>query len=285
MNATPQIDAALVRALIADQAPQWCDLPVHPVAAMGWDNRSFHLGDGMLVRLPSGPGYSAQPAKEWACLPHLAPHLPVAIPQVLAQGRPALGYPYQWTVLSYIEGAPPAANAAKSVALAQDLGQALTALRKAPTGPGPAPGQHNYHRGGDVRIYDQDIRRALSQISNDVDASMVLKVWTSAGHSTWTQPPVWVHGDVACGNILTANGRLAGLIDFGCCAVGDPACDLTIAWTLFDGAARRAFKNSMNDDPATWARARGWAVWKAALQIAKGDTEASQVMAAVLAEA
>lgn len=238
----------------------------------------------MLVRLPSGPGYAAQPAKEWSCLPYLAPHLPVPIPQVLVQGRPALGYPYEWTVLSYVEGAPPAADACGSVALAQDLGRTLTALRKAPVGPGPAPGQHNYHRGGDVRIYDQDIRNALSQIGAEVDVSKVLKVWASAGHSTWAQPPVWVHGDVAQGNILTANGRLSGLIDFGCCAVGDPACDLTIAWTLFDGAARQAFRDSLNDNAATWARARGWAVWKAALQIAKGDVAAKQIMAAVLAE-
>jgi len=52
------------------------------------------------------------------------------------------------------------------------------------------------------------------------------------------------------------------VIDFGCCAVGDPACDLVAAWTLFD-ARSATFKDGMQLDAATWQRARGWALWKA----------------------
>jgi aminoglycoside phosphotransferase (APT) family kinase protein len=61
---------------------------------------------------------------------------------------------------------------------------------------------------------------------------------------------------------LVREGRLRAVIDFGCSAVGDPACDLTIAWTFFSGASREAFRAALPADDATWARARGWALWK-----------------------
>ena len=54
------ITAELVQNLIAEQFPQWKDLPVRPVEKSGHDNRTFHLGDAMSVRLPSGKAYEAQ---------------------------------------------------------------------------------------------------------------------------------------------------------------------------------------------------------------------------------
>ena len=79
----------------------------------------------------------------------------------------------------------------------------------------------------------------------------------------WPGPPVWVHGDVSPENLLAAAGRLSAVIDFGCCAVGDPACDTVIAWTFFSGESRRVFRARLPVDRATWARGRGWALWKA----------------------
>jgi aminoglycoside phosphotransferase (APT) family kinase protein len=95
-------------------------------------------------------------------------------------------------------------------------------------------------------------------------APLALDVWEAAVASEWTREPVWVHGDVAPTNLLASEGTLCGVLDFGCCAVGDPACDLTIAWTLFSGRSREAFMDRLRFDDATWARARGWALWKAA---------------------
>ena len=98
---------------------------------------------------------------------------------------------------------------------------------------------------------------------------------------------MWVHGDVAAGNLLVADGRLAGVIDFGSAAVGDPACDLVIAWTLFEGDGRAAFRAAAPADAGTWARARGWALWKALLTIAAGGPDAPaarRVVAAVTGE-
>ena len=78
---------------------------------------------------------------------------------------------------------------------------------------------------------------------------------------------MWVHGDVTGSNLLIVDGRLHAVIDFGCVAVGDPACDLTIAWTLFAGNSRRTFRHHLQLDDATWARARGWALWKALITL------------------
>jgi aminoglycoside phosphotransferase (APT) family kinase protein len=116
-------------------------------------------------------------------------------------------------------------------------------------------------------------------------------VWEAALNATWPGPPVWVHGDVAVGNLLVQEGRLSAVIDFGCSAVGDPACDLVIAWTLFAGASRAAFVAGMPVDAAAWARGRGWALWKALITLAgylhtdlEKAGEARRIIAAVLAD-
>ena len=99
------------------------------------------------------------------------------------------------------------------------------------------------------------------------------------------------HGNVSAGNLLLTKGRLSAVIDFGSSGVGDPACDLTIAWTLFSGENRETFRAALPLDRDIWSRARGWALWKALMTLAprKGDhsleaENARQVVDAVLAE-
>ena len=76
------------------------------------------------------------------------------------------------------------------------------------------------------------------------------------------------------GNLLLNDGRLSAVIDFGQVAVGDPACDLAIAWTLLDGESRTVFRSALGLDSATWHRGRAWALWKA-LILAAGMTKTS----------
>jgi aminoglycoside phosphotransferase (APT) family kinase protein len=106
-----------------------------------------------------------------------------------------------------------------------------------------------------------------------VPGPALVALWEEAVGSTWTGPPVWFHGDVAVGNLLVRDGTLAAVIDFGSSGVGDPACDLAIAWTLFDGRSRAAFREAMAVDDATWARGRGWALWKALITLAAAGTD------------
>lgn len=262
------IDAALVKRLVAAQFPQWADLDVTPVEFDGWDNRTFHLGDDKSVRLPSGSGYVAQVAKEHRWLPSLAPQLPLPIPVPLAKGRPALGYPHDWSVYAWIDGETARPDRIDDLALfATSLGEFLTALQQIdPTG-GPAAGPHNSYRGGPLTTYDAQTRAAIVALGDRIDGRTATGVWEAALATTWAGAPVWIHGDVAAGNLLVRKGRLAAVIDFGTSGVGDPACDLVIAWTLFSGASRDAFRAALAADPGTLARGRAWALWKALITL------------------
>lgn len=271
-----QIDAALAAQLVAEQFPQWADLPVAPVAFSGWDNRTFRLGDTMAVRLPSAAAYAGSVEKELTWLPRLAPALPYPVPVPVAAGAPSTRYPWPWSIRRWIEGTPAAtATIADPVVFAEQLAGFLRALRGIdPTG-APPLGAENFHRGGDLAAYDEETRRAAVVLADVVDADAVAAMWGAALSTRWAGPPVWFHGDVAPGNLLLDDaGRLAAVIDFGQFGVGDPACDLTIAWTLLRGRARNAFRTAVAVDEPTWVRGRGWALWKALSTIVAGDSGA-----------
>jgi len=287
------IDADLARRLVAAQFPHWSDLPVATVADGGWDNRTFHLGPHMAVRLPSAARYAAQVEKEHNWLPVLAPSLPLAIPVPLAMGEPALGYPWRWSVYRWLTGETAArGHIADPRAFATALAAFLTALQRIDAAGGPPPGPHNFWRGGSLAIYDLETRGAIAALEGRIDARTVTAVWDEALARAWNSDPVWVHGDVAPANLLVEDGRLVAVIDFGCSGVGDPACDLAIAWTAFEGEGRAAFRTGLPDDPGLWARARGWTLWKALITLAAlpganpaGASGALRVIDAVVADA
>lgn len=286
LGSAPQriaLDAELVRRLVADQFPQWADLPVQPVANGGWDNWTFHLGSGMSVRLPSAAEYALAVDKEHRWLPELAPRLPLPIPVPLAKGKPGAGYPYSWSIYSWIDGEPASADRiADPVRFAIDLAEFLSALQSIdPTG-GPLPGQHNWFRGGTLRTYGREAQRALTALDGRVDVDLAGEIWKKALDTSWDGAQTWFHGDVAQGNLLLNDGELAAVIDFGTCGVGDPACDLAIAWTLLTAEGRQAFRERLSVDGATWARGRGWALWKTltacARTLGKVDEQAAVAM-------
>ena len=265
------INVDLVRRLVSAQFPQWADLPVRPVEFAGWDNKTFRLGEEMSVRLPSAEGYVAQVEKEHRWLPRLAPSLlPVQIPVPLAMGVPSEGHPWKWSVYRWLGGE---VATLESIADLREFAGAvagfLTALQRIDTTGGPAAGPHSFYRGGPLTVYDDQSRRSIAALAGRIDTSAAAEVWEVALDATWHGPPVWVHGDVAVGNLLVKDGRLSAVIDFGCSAVGDPACDLVIAWTLLAGESREAFRAGVPADGAAWARGRGWALWKALITLAE----------------
>jgi aminoglycoside phosphotransferase (APT) family kinase protein len=242
----PEINALLVSQLIASQFPQWNHLPVKPVALSGWDNRTFHLGFDMSVRLPSAEGYVAQVEKEHRFLPRLAPLLPLPIPVPLAKGIPGNGYPWPWSVYRWLEGENASLERITDLRqFAISLAEFLLALQRIDASDGPPGGAHNYYRGGSLMNYDAETRETIEQLAGEIDANLATEIWNAALESTWQGAPVWVHGDVASGNLLIKNGRLCAVIDFGCAAVGDPACDLVMAWTFFSGESREAFRATL----------------------------------------
>jgi aminoglycoside phosphotransferase (APT) family kinase protein len=285
------IDAELVRRLIAAQFPQWSDLPVRAVEPGGWDNRTFRLGDHLSVRLPSASAYVAQVEKEQEWLPKLAPHLPLPIPVPMAKGAPTEAYPWPWSVYQWLEGEPATARRISDMTgFAKLLARFLDALHRINAEGAPPPGEHNFHRGGRLALYDGETRATLLALAGRLDTAVAGEIWSSALSSRWRGPPLWLHGDMASGNLLMKDGVLCAVIDFGCLAVGDPACDLVVAWTLLTGESREAFRAALPFDEDTWDRARGWALWKALITAAGQDNDrrkielAWQVIAEILAE-
>ncbi|MFE9451005.1 aminoglycoside phosphotransferase family protein [Streptomyces sp. NPDC006739] len=264
------IDAALVRRLLTAQFPHWAGLPLAPVPRSGMDNATFRLGTGLLVRLPRYAYWAGQVEREQRWLPLLAPHLPLPVPEPVAQGEPGEGYPYPWSVYRWLEGDTASTEALTDPAgAALDLAGFLTALRSVDATGGPGPRQSNAFRGvplgdaSDSIASEARVRPKIEALKKAalVDAGLLTEVWEAAlAAPPWHRDPVWIHGDLAAANLLMRNGRIGAVIDFGTLAVADPAVDLFPAWTFLPAEAREVFREAVEMDEATWARGRGWAL-------------------------
>lgn len=258
------ITVGLVQRLIDEQFPEWSHLEIKPVQRSGHDNRTFHLGEQMSVRLPSAKSYVPQVEKEQTWLPILTKSLSLPISNPLALGQPNEEYPWPWSINMWLEGETLShKNINNMNELAQDLGGFLIELQSVDASEGPLAGEHNFYRGGSLSVYDEESRSAIEDSKDVLDSQVLNDIWELSLASVWDSKPVWVHGDVAPGNILVNNGKLCAVIDFGIIGVGDPACDAAMAWTFFDKNSRDIFKQVLHMNEDTWNRARGWALWKA----------------------
>ncbi len=261
-------DVLLVRRLLTSQFPQWANLAIKPVGSAGTDNAIFRLGNDMSVRLPRIDWARGQVDKEHEWIPRLAPHLPLPIPIPLAKGQPDQGYPYNWSVYQWLEGDNASIDQiVDPCQTATELAQFITALQQIDTIGGPLAEEHNL-RGVPLKNRDRITRESIANLKGMIDTNAALAVWEEALKALeWNHKPVWFHGDLLIGNILFNQGRLSAVIDFGGLGVGDPACDLMIAWSLFSGESRDVFRERLNIDDATWVRGRGQALSQAVIFI------------------
>lgn len=255
-------DVALVGRLLDAQFPQWADLPLTPVDSAGTDNAIYRLGPDMCVRLPRRPSAAGQVQKECRWLPRLTP-LPLAVPTPLGMGEPAEGYPWHWSIYAWIDGETATVDRiADADEVATALAGFITALQAIDATGGPPSGPQNHHRGVPLGDMDRLTRRAIANLADDIDAAAARAVWDAALRApVWTAPPAWVHGDLQAGNLLFRQGRLRAVIDFGLLGVGDPACDLIVAWMLLSADTRGVFRAALSVGDATWMRGRGWALY------------------------
>ena len=264
----PTLDLACK--LIEEQFPEYSHLQITDVEKQGHDNRTYRLGDHMLIRMPTAADYALKVPKEQELLPQLAKRLSVSIPAPIKMGKPSTDYPYPFSIYKWLPGKSInllTLTAQDKEQLAFDLAKFLKELQAITDVEGPEPGQHNWWRGDHVSVYDKGAREQIAELTNVIDVSRALALWDQACATRWDKTSVWIHGDFAIGNILMDGGKLSAVIDFGGAAVGDPACDLVIAWTYLRGKAREIFIAEMDMDPDTWLRARAWALWKATFEL------------------
>ncbi|MFI1888560.1 aminoglycoside phosphotransferase family protein [Streptomyces jumonjinensis] len=263
-------DPAAVARLVTAQFPRWAGLPVTAVDSDGTDHVMHRLGADMVVRLPRGDWATAQVEKEQRWLPRLAPGLPLAVPVPLALGAPVADCPRPWSVYRWLDGRNATVERLADPDLtAIQLAGFLGGLRRIDAGDGPPPGPHNGRRGEPLERRDRITREAIGALRGIVDAEAATAVWDAALRApVWQGPPVWVHGDLRTGNLLETGGRLSAVIDFGCLAVGDPACDLAVAWALLTAGARPVLRDALAVDAAMWARGRGWALSTGVVHVA-----------------
>jgi aminoglycoside phosphotransferase (APT) family kinase protein len=273
-------ETTLVRRLLAAQFPTWAHLPVEAVEPRGTDNRLYRLGDDMVVRLPSRARTVDTLVKERDWLPKLAPHLPLEVPIPLEVGTPAEGYEWTWSVYRWLEGedaiqSPPG----DLVEAATDLASFIGALQEIDASGGPPPGEVNFFRGAPLRTLDEAVRASIAELQEEMDVEKVTSAWDATLRAPeWERPPVWVHGDLDARNLLVKKGRLSAVVDFGCLGVGDPACDIAVAWKVLTTETRDTFRGALSVDDATWARARGWVLYQALGAIAYYNLETNPLL-------
>ena len=282
-------DPDLVRRLLAAQMPQWAELSISRLPLGGTDNALYRLGEEMVVRLPRIDWAVASRAKEHEWLPRLARRIPFEIPAPLALGNPGEGYPWPWSVYRWLEGEDPSIHLEiDRDLLLPDLVRFIEAMRRIDLGGAPRA-----KRGVPLGTVDEPTRAALALLDGAIDRDAVLSAWEGAlAAAPWGEDPVWVHGDLDARNLLVKDGRLSAVIDWSGVGVGDPACDIAVAWKVLSPSAREIFRSELGVDAATWDRARGWTLSQSvnALSYYSLKTnpvlvqEAQQWLAAVLAD-
>jgi aminoglycoside phosphotransferase (APT) family kinase protein len=252
------VDADLVRALLRDQHPDLAEQPLR-LAASGWDNVMFRLGEALAVRMPRRGTGGALIDSEQRWLPVLAPRLPLPVPAPIRLGTPGRGYPWRWSILPWLEGE--AADLGEpGPGQGAVLGGFFRALHVAP----PADAPINPYRGCPLADRVAAVAERFERVAarTQVLTPAVMGMWQEALAAPVDVAATWLHGDPHARNVLTREGRFSAIIDWGDMAAGDRATDLAAVWMLLpDRSARAAALEAYGAiSAATLARARGWAV-------------------------
>lgn len=275
----------LVRALLRSQYPQLAHETIADSPVGGTDNAVYRVGRHHSVRLPIVDWATGNEARIKPWLPWLRDRVDIAVPVPVHYGVPDCGYPYEWTVYPWFEGQT-VEMGCRDVQVARDIATFLKQLRSLPVEGAPPAGRSPH-------ALDSDVRKSLAQLRTEDHRNDLVTVWdqmmcTTAWDGTGA---VWMHGDVAPGNLIFRDGRLVAAIDWSGLGVGDPASDLQVAWNLLDASAREVLKAEMEVDDATWDRARARAFAQASFQLPYYRetfiplaTQAKHVFAEILAE-
>jgi aminoglycoside phosphotransferase (APT) family kinase protein len=259
-----EINADLVRRLVADQFPHLSDLPVTEFKSTGTVNLIYLLGDELCLRLPRVRRWASGLERECQWLPLLAPSLTLQVPEPVARALPTSYYPFSWAIFRWIDGQTYTADRVDDERqAAADLAQFVAELRSNDLP--PIDDTRPYGGRPSLAEQDADVRNWIAQAGDLIDGPAVTAAWEDAlSGPAWDGTYTWIHGDLLPPNLLVKDGRLRAVIDFGATGRGDPATDLNPAWSVFGPAGRRVFRDLVGADDETWRRGRGIAIGQAA---------------------
>lgn len=261
-----RLDSDAAARLIALQFPELAGRAVRPLDAKGTDNHIFRIGSDLCARFPKVAWAAATARREARALPRFS-GAPLPVPEVYGLGAAGEGYPHPWSVLSWLPGTPLEDCAiGDPFALANDMAAFFGYVRSVPPDKAFRFGAENNGRGAPLASRTVPFEAALARLP-DLGSTFAERLWREALRADESAQPVWLHGDVHPGNVLVADGRLSGVIDWGLCGVGDGACDLLTAWAMFDRAPRDVFRRAMGAGDAEWLRGAGWALSMAVIYL------------------
>ena len=251
------IDEDLVHGLLRAQRPDLAELPLR-YYGRGWGNEMWRLGEELALRIPRTENAPELLRREYSRLPELASRLPLPVPTPLFLGEPSALFPQPWSVVTWVAGEPADRAEIKNAESVAVLGDFLRALYSAdvPNDLGWS-GKTRHLCGGSNRFSEE-----ATELLGEDRVRTLEEIWQDgAGAPKWSGPAVWIHGDLHPANVVTQDGALAGVIDFGELGPGDPAADLIAAWTLLpSGSTSEFFAHYGEVDEATMRRARACAV-------------------------
>jgi aminoglycoside phosphotransferase (APT) family kinase protein len=256
------VSVETVRALVAEQFPEWRNLPIRSIAAQGTVNAIFRIGDRFAARFPLEPrGVGA--TRRWLEAEAEAARMLVGrtrfpTPEPVALGEPGSGYPLVWSVQTWLPGVVATdEDPGESVAFAHDLAAFINDVRAIDTRGRTFGGKG---RGGDLPSHDAWMETCFRHSQQLLDVPRLRRMWTvmrtlprsAAGD-------VMTHGDLIPGNVLVSDGQLAGILDVGGLGPADPALDLVSAWHLLEAGPRQVLRTDLGSDDLEWERGMAWA--------------------------
>lgn len=250
-----------VRGLVAAQFPRWAGYPVRRIASSGTVNAIFQIGEQLAARFPL-VGDDPETARELLAAEAMAAtefadRSPFPAPVPVAVGAPGPGYPLPWAVQTWLPGTVATGDGPSgSDAFAQDLATLIAALRATDTRRRIFNGAN---RGGDLHRHDAWVATCLHNSEQLLDVAAAARMWDSVRDLPRTAPDVMTHGDLIPANLLTADGRLTGVLDGGGFAPADPALDVIAGWHLLDDGPRATFRAALGCGDLEWERSKAWA--------------------------